>query len=157
MTEVSFHRLQAILIMNYHCGLWILIYVPITEVIAVPDPASLVTVHSYIPPLEPVIIVSSNTLLLEITGAIPCLLHSNMLLGPPSAVHVIVSVELKFVRTVKRSTITLLAGDTTERYEFINKYLTHNEIIQKLVSYVCKDDSIDTGSCTPAGACLCKV
>ena len=66
------------------------------------------------------IIVSSNMLLLEITGAIPCLLHSNMLSGPPSAVHVILSVELKLVRTVERSTITLSSGDTTEKYEIIH-------------------------------------
>ena len=75
--------------------------IPVTEVLAVPDPASLVTVHSYTPPSEPVIIVSSSMLLLEITDAIPCLLHSNMLSRPPSAVHVILSVELKLVRTVE--------------------------------------------------------
>ena len=96
-------------------------HLPITEVLAAPDPASLVTVHSYTPPSEPVIIVSSNTLLLE--TIIPCLLHTNMLLGPPWAVHVKLTVELKLVRTLLDGSIkTLPAGDTTEMCEFVNRH-----------------------------------
>ena len=102
-------------------------FIPITEVLATSDPASLVTVHWYVPPSEPVIIVSSNTLLLE--NVIPCLLHSNMLLGPPWAMHVKFTVELKVVRTFPKGIKTLSAGDTTEIDEFVNR------IIQQLALY----------------------
>ena len=90
-------------------------YIPITEVLNVPDPASLVTVHWYTPPSDPVIIVSSNTSLLETIT--PSLLHSNMLLGPPWAMHIKISVELKLVRTTGGDVKTLSCGDTTEMYE----------------------------------------
>ena len=91
-----------------------------TKLLAVSDPASLVTVHSYTPPSEPVIIVNSNTLLLE--TIIPCLLHTNMLSGPPWAVHVILTVELKLVSTFPEGiTEALSTGDTIEMYEFVSK------------------------------------
>ena len=95
------------------------LHIPITVVLFISDPASLVTEHSYTPPSEPVIIVNSNTLLL--ITIIPCLLHTNMLSGPPSAIHVKLTVELKLVRILVIGVIkTLPAGDTTEMCEFVN-------------------------------------
>ena len=114
---------------NIYLSSWKLIeYIPKMKIISTPYPASLVTVQSYIAKSETVIIVSSNTSLLETIT--PCLHHSNMLLGPPSAWHVKLTVELKLVKTSPGGIIeTLPDGDTTEMYEFINRCMSKHTLV----------------------------
>ena len=89
-------------------------YLPVSATFLVSFPAALDTVHSYTAPSVPVIIGNSKTALLE-TIPFPCLLHSNILLGPPSAEQVIFSVELMVVIMLTGEMSTLPSGDTTSK------------------------------------------
>ena len=71
-------------------------YLPVSVTFFASFPAALDTVHSYTAPSVPVIIGNSKTALLE-TTPVPCLLHSNILLGPPPAEQYIFSIELTVV------------------------------------------------------------
>ena len=89
-----------------------------TSVVSVPDPASLVTVHSYIPPSELVITVNSKLALLETIS--PFLLHTNLLLGPPPAKHVKFTDEFKLGKLFLGGIIwTLPKGDTVKAHKIV--------------------------------------
>jgi len=87
----------------------------ITIAVEKPTPASLITVHRYTPPSEPVTIGIDSKGSLAPLMIITCLLHSNILLGPPPALHVKLTVEFTVVLVSSGVIITLPNGDTTEK------------------------------------------
>ena len=88
-------------------------HLPNTTIVVESDPAALVTVHRYCPASVPVMDGRSKTALSE--TIFPRKVHSNILFGPPSALHVTVSDDPKDVKIFPFiESVSPPDGDTVE-------------------------------------------